>query len=44
MEKESHCDVEKISEIIHSHIPDATVENFTGAELSFILPKEYTHR
>ncbi|XP_045632438.1 phospholipid-transporting ATPase ABCA3-like [Ursus americanus] len=44
MEKESHCDVEKISAIIHSHIPDATVENFTGAELSFILPKEYTQR
>ncbi|XP_035969082.2 phospholipid-transporting ATPase ABCA3-like [Halichoerus grypus] len=44
MEKESNCDVEKISAIIHSHIPDATVENFTGAELSFILPKEYTQR
>uniref|UniRef100_A0A8C7AJQ6 ABC transporter domain-containing protein n=1 Tax=Neovison vison TaxID=452646 RepID=A0A8C7AJQ6_NEOVI len=44
MEKESHCDVEKISEIIHSHIPEATVENFTGAELSVILPKEYTQR
>ncbi|XP_004398889.1 PREDICTED: ATP-binding cassette sub-family A member 3-like [Odobenus rosmarus divergens] len=44
MEKGPHCDVKKISAIIHSHIPDATVENFTGAELSFILPKEYTQR
>ncbi|XP_047569280.1 phospholipid-transporting ATPase ABCA3-like [Lutra lutra] len=44
MEKESHCDVEKISEIIHSYIPEATVENFTGAELSFFLSKEYIQR
>ncbi|XP_039090343.1 ATP-binding cassette sub-family A member 3-like [Hyaena hyaena] len=44
MERESHCDVEKISAVIHSHIPDATMENITEAELSFILPKEYTHR
>ncbi|XP_014652680.1 PREDICTED: ATP-binding cassette sub-family A member 3-like [Ceratotherium simum simum] len=44
LEREPHCDVEKISAMIQSHIPDATLENCIGTELSFILPKEYTHR
>ncbi|XP_070340895.1 phospholipid-transporting ATPase ABCA3-like isoform X3 [Equus asinus] len=44
LEREPHCDVEKVSAMIQSHIPDATLENCTGAELSFILPKEYAHR
>ncbi|XP_042639274.1 phospholipid-transporting ATPase ABCA3-like [Orycteropus afer afer] len=44
MVKEPHCDVEEISKLIHNHIPVATLENSVGSELSFILPKEYTHR
>nr|KAF6490070.1 hypothetical protein HJG59_010432 [Molossus molossus] len=44
MEIEPRCDVEKISAVIQSHIPDATLEKYTGAELSFILPKEYIRR
>ncbi|XP_060028821.1 phospholipid-transporting ATPase ABCA3-like isoform X2 [Erinaceus europaeus] len=44
MEKKVYCDVGKISALIQFHIPDATLENNIGAELSFILPKEYSHR
>ncbi|XP_049760992.1 phospholipid-transporting ATPase ABCA3-like [Elephas maximus indicus] len=44
MVKEPHCQVEEISQLIHYHIPTATLENNVGSELSFILPKEYTHR
>nr|XP_012645578.1 ATP-binding cassette sub-family A member 3-like isoform X3 [Microcebus murinus]XP_012645580.1 ATP-binding cassette sub-family A member 3-like isoform X3 [Microcebus murinus]XP_020137274.1 ATP-binding cassette sub-family A member 3-like isoform X3 [Microcebus murinus]XP_020137277.1 ATP-binding cassette sub-family A member 3-like isoform X3 [Microcebus murinus] len=44
MKREPHCDIEEISAIIHSHVPDATLENDIGAELSYILPKEYTQR
>ncbi|KAM9583970.1 phospholipid-transporting ATPase ABCA3-like [Trichechus inunguis] len=44
MVKEPHCDVEQISQLLHHHIPTATLENDVGSELSFILPKEYTHR
>ncbi|XP_076997701.1 phospholipid-transporting ATPase ABCA3-like isoform X2 [Tamandua tetradactyla] len=44
MEREPHCDVEKISELIRYHIPNATLENNIGAELSFILPKKYIQR
>ncbi|KAM9208961.1 phospholipid-transporting ATPase ABCA3-like [Dugong dugon] len=44
MVKEPHCDVKQISQLLHHHIPTATLENDVGSELSFILPKEYTHR
>ncbi|XP_014391344.1 PREDICTED: ATP-binding cassette sub-family A member 3, partial [Myotis brandtii] len=44
MEIDPQCDVEKLSALIRSHIPQATLEECTGAELSFILPKEYIHR
>uniref|UniRef100_G1Q1D1 ATP-binding cassette sub-family A member 3-like n=1 Tax=Myotis lucifugus TaxID=59463 RepID=G1Q1D1_MYOLU len=44
MEIDPQCDVEKLSAVIQSHIPHATLEECTGAELSFILPKEYIHR
>ena len=36
--------VEKISELIKNYIPTAEMEMNVAAELSFILPKEYTHR
>nr|XP_058142277.1 phospholipid-transporting ATPase ABCA3-like [Dasypus novemcinctus] len=44
MEREPHCDVEKISTLINNHIPNATLEKNIGAELSFILPKEHIQR
>ncbi|XP_047389769.1 phospholipid-transporting ATPase ABCA3-like [Sciurus carolinensis] len=44
MVKEPHCKVEEISELIYYHAPTATLESSAGTELSFILPKEYTHR
>uniref|UniRef100_A0A8D1IC50 ABC transporter domain-containing protein n=1 Tax=Sus scrofa TaxID=9823 RepID=A0A8D1IC50_PIG len=42
--KEPHCDVEEIAKIIYYHIPIATLEKNARNELSFILPKDYTHR
>ena len=42
--KEPHCNPEGISRLVHHHIPNASLESSTGAELSFILPKESTHR
>uniref|UniRef100_A0A287AXQ3 ATP binding cassette subfamily A member 16 n=1 Tax=Sus scrofa TaxID=9823 RepID=A0A287AXQ3_PIG len=44
IEREPRCDAEKISAVIYSRIPDAILENSIGTELSFILPKEHTHR
>uniref|UniRef100_A0A8C3VVY5 ABC transporter domain-containing protein n=1 Tax=Catagonus wagneri TaxID=51154 RepID=A0A8C3VVY5_9CETA len=44
MVKEPHCNVKEISQLIHHHVPEARLENNVAAELSFILPKEYTHR
>ena len=42
--KEPHCNPEGISRLVHHHVPNATLESSAGAELSFILPKESTHR
>ncbi|XP_023584173.1 phospholipid-transporting ATPase ABCA3 [Trichechus manatus latirostris] len=42
--KEPHCDPEAVSRLVHHHVPNATLEGSAGAELSFILPKESTHR
>ncbi|XP_044771201.1 phospholipid-transporting ATPase ABCA3-like [Neomonachus schauinslandi] len=44
MVKEPHCNVEEIIRVVDQHIPEARLENNVAAELSFILPKEYTHR
>ncbi|XP_072798873.1 phospholipid-transporting ATPase ABCA3-like isoform X2 [Vicugna pacos] len=44
MVKEPHCNVKEISQLINRHVPEATLENNVAAELSFILPKEHTHR
>ncbi|KAG3259460.1 ATP-binding cassette sub-family A member 3-like [Ictidomys tridecemlineatus] len=43
MVKSPNCNVEKISEMIKRHVPTASMETNIAAELSFILPKEYTH-
>ncbi|XP_058142595.1 phospholipid-transporting ATPase ABCA3 [Dasypus novemcinctus] len=42
--KEPHCDPEAVSRLVHLHVPSATLESSAGAELSFVLPKESTHR
>nr|XP_006979007.1 phospholipid-transporting ATPase ABCA3 [Peromyscus maniculatus bairdii]XP_015853164.1 phospholipid-transporting ATPase ABCA3 [Peromyscus maniculatus bairdii] len=42
--KEPHCNPEGISQLVHHHVPNAMLESHAGAELSFILPKESTHR
>lgn len=44
MVKEPHCNVEGITQVVDQHIPEARLESNVAAELSFILPKEYTHR
>ncbi|XP_044088738.1 phospholipid-transporting ATPase ABCA3-like [Neovison vison] len=44
MVKEPHCNVEEIIKVIDQHIPEARLESDVAAELSFILPKKYTHR
>ena len=42
--KEPHCNPEGISRLVQHHVPNATLESSAGAELSFVLPKESTHR
>lgn len=42
--KEPHCNPEGVSRLVYHHIPHAALESSAGAELSFILPKESTHR
>ncbi|XP_040492497.1 ATP-binding cassette sub-family A member 3-like [Ursus maritimus] len=43
MVKEAHCNVEEISKLLQYHIPTATLEKNVNNEVSFVLPKEYTH-
>ncbi|XP_040297886.1 ATP-binding cassette sub-family A member 3 [Bufo bufo] len=42
--KHPHCQVEEITDLVTSYVPLATMESNAGAELSYILPKESTHR
>ncbi|XP_004691779.1 PREDICTED: ATP-binding cassette sub-family A member 3-like [Condylura cristata] len=44
MERGPYSNTEEISAVIRSYVPNATLENNIGTELSFILPKKYTHR
>uniref|UniRef100_A0A803V5D0 ABC transporter domain-containing protein n=1 Tax=Ficedula albicollis TaxID=59894 RepID=A0A803V5D0_FICAL len=44
MVKEPYCNLGEISRLICQYVPNATLESNAGAELSFILPKESTHR
>lgn len=44
MVKEPYCNLGEISRLICQYVPNATMESNAGAELSFILPKESTHR
>ncbi|XP_065175068.1 phospholipid-transporting ATPase ABCA3-like [Sycon ciliatum] len=40
MVREEGCDIERVVSMVKSHVPEATVESTSGAELSLILPKE----
>ncbi|XP_027626792.1 ATP-binding cassette sub-family A member 3 [Tupaia chinensis] len=42
--KEPHCNLEGVSQLVRHHVPNATLQSSAGAELSFVLPKESTHR
>lgn len=44
MVKQPHCQVEEITDLITSYVPHATLESNAGAELSYVLPKESTHK
>ncbi|XP_058536334.1 phospholipid-transporting ATPase ABCA3 [Ochotona princeps] len=42
--KEPHCNPASVMQLVYQHIPNATLQSNAGAELSFVLPKESTHR
>ncbi|XP_034781951.2 phospholipid-transporting ATPase ABCA3-like [Acipenser ruthenus] len=42
--REPLCDVPEITRLVKMYVPNATMESSAGAELSYILPKESTHR
>ncbi|KAI4551334.1 hypothetical protein MJT46_017586 [Ovis ammon polii x Ovis aries] len=42
--RKPRCDTEKISLLVYQHIPNAVFQSSIGEELTFILPKESTHR
>ncbi|XP_032896611.1 ATP-binding cassette sub-family A member 3 [Amblyraja radiata] len=42
--KEPYCNVDTITSLVKSFVPGATQQTNVGAELSYILPNESTHR
>ncbi|MGH0172914.1 UNVERIFIED_CONTAM: hypothetical protein FKN15_075079 [Acipenser sinensis] len=42
--REPLCDVPEITRLVKMYVPNTTMESSAGAELSYILPKESTHR
>ncbi|KAM6155211.1 phospholipid-transporting ATPase ABCA3-like [Rhynchocyon petersi] len=44
LEKKRNCDVERITSLINSHLPGATLDNNITTTLSFFLPKEHIQR
>ena len=42
--KESSCDVEALTQLIQSHVPEAQLESNISAELSYILPQDSSHK
>lgn len=44
MVKEPYCNLGEISHLIYHYVPNASLESNAGAELSFILPNESTHK
>eukprot|EP00054_Salpingoeca_dolichothecata_P030926 m.256674 g.256674 ORF g.256674 m.256674 type:complete len:1715 (+) comp26744_c0_seq8:78-5222(+) len=42
--KEPDCDVDAISQLIHTYVPDAAMKGNVGAELTFVLPRASSDR
>ncbi|XP_064150853.1 ATP-binding cassette sub-family A member 17-like [Loxodonta africana] len=42
--RKPRCDTEEIAHLIYHHVPNAVLEASMGEELTFILPKDSTHR
>ncbi|XP_049759997.1 ATP-binding cassette sub-family A member 17-like [Elephas maximus indicus] len=42
--RKPQCDTEEIAHLIYHHVPNAVLEASMGEELTFILPKDSTHR
>lgn len=42
--KDALCNVSEITRLVRLYVPNATLESFAGAELSYILPKESTSK
>lgn len=40
MVKTARCEVDQVTELIKSYVPEAQLENNISAELSYILPQE----
>ena len=38
--KEPGCDVETVSKLVSTHVPDSRLESNVSAELSYVLPRE----
>ena len=38
--KDSNCDVNKVTRVVQSYVPEAELESNIGYELSYILPRE----
>ena len=44
MVKTRGCDVAAVTTLVKEYVPDAGLESNAGAELSFVLPHESSHR
>ena len=44
MVKTERCDSNAVASLIQHHVPPATLESNAGAELSFVLPDEFSNR
>ena len=44
MVKTDECDVESITRTVTKYVPDAKLESNISAELSYILPRESSHK
>ena len=41
--KENYCDVQRITDLIHKSIPEVSVNQNVGAELTYLLPSDKSH-
>ena len=42
--KEPTCNVEALTQVVQSHVPNAQLESNISAELSYILPQDSSHK